>query len=249
MNLEKMYKEEDLFPREIASVEEREYGYLFYDAENRDSYDSNHAVIFREQVKDLDAVLTDIVKFYRDKGLKAIIYQSITDEGYFEEIKGVLSEYGFDSWTEEQKYMVLSEKNSIRANPEVTVQKVAEWKDEYGTEIFEKAEEPWEIPVAKKVIAKDNTLFFIASYRGKPVGMMHAHEREGVCRFDYLLVSKEARNMGVGRAIVNYFVHYCKENQVHDNFLWPDGDTPEKIYYEAGYRYVETKNAGRAVYR
>ncbi len=198
MNLKKMYKEEDLFPREIASVEEREYGYLFYDEENRESYDSNHAVIFRKQIKDLDGVLTEIVKFYKDKGMKAIIYQSISDEGYFEEIKDALSEHGFDSWTEEQRYMVLSAENVIRANPEVSVQRVSEWKDEYGTEIFEKA---------------------------------------------------EARNIGVGRAIVNCFVQYCKEKQVKDNFLWPDGDTPEKIYYEAGYRYVETKNAGRAVYR
>ncbi len=249
MNLIEMCREEDLFPKEIALVEEREYGYLFYDEENRDSYDSNHAIIFRERVKDLDAALSEIVKFYKDKGMKPIIYQSITDEGYFEEIKDILIGHGFDSWTEEQKYMVLSEENVIHANPEVSVQRVSEWKDEYGTEIFEKAEEPWEIPVAKKVIAKDNTLFFIALYKGKPVGMMHAHKREDVCRFDYLLVSKESRNIGVGRAIVNYFVHYCKENQVQDSYLWPDGDTPEKIYYEAGYRYVETKYAGRAVYR
>ena len=30
MNLEKIYREEDLFPREITSYEERDYGFLFY---------------------------------------------------------------------------------------------------------------------------------------------------------------------------------------------------------------------------
>ena len=27
---------------------------------------------------------------------------------------------------------------------------------------------------------------------------------------------------------------------------WPAGEHPEKIYYEAGFRYVETISAGRA---
>jgi len=31
--------------------------------------------------------------------------------------------------------------------------------------------------------------------------------------------------------------------------LWPDGETAERIYYQAGFRYVETKQVGRAIYR
>ena len=51
MNLEKYYMEEDLFPREITSFEEKEYGILFYNDENKDSFDSNHAIIYREKNK------------------------------------------------------------------------------------------------------------------------------------------------------------------------------------------------------
>lgn len=40
MNLEKMYLEEDLFPREITTYTEREYGLLFYNENNKDSFDS-----------------------------------------------------------------------------------------------------------------------------------------------------------------------------------------------------------------
>lgn len=61
MDLEKIYKEEDLFPREITKFEEREYGLLFFDEMNKDSYDSNHAVIFQNRVKNLEQVLGDIM--------------------------------------------------------------------------------------------------------------------------------------------------------------------------------------------
>lgn len=249
MNIQKIYAEEDLFPREITSREERDYGFLFYNEANKDSYDSNHAIIFREKVSDLGQVLEDIISFYTAKGISPNIYQSVAEEGYFEEVKSKLLEYGFESWTEAQRYMVLAEENTITPNPEIVVEKVSEWKEEYATEIFEKAGEPWEIDVARRAVANCNTLFFVAYYEGRPVGMLHAHVADGVCRGDYLLVATEARNKGVGRALMYHYVEYCNANQIEDCYLWTDVDTAEKIYYEAGYRYVETRKAGRAVYR
>ncbi|MBP3919715.1 MAG: GNAT family N-acetyltransferase [Clostridia bacterium] len=248
MYLEKIYKEEDLFPKEITFWEEREYGFLFYNEGNKDSYDSNHAVIFKNKISDLNQVLDDIVKFYIDKGIKPIIYQSIFDEGYFEDIKNILSDFGFVSWSEPQRYMVLSERNTITPNTEITVQKISEWQEEYGSEIFEKAEEPWEIAVAKRSLDNENTLFFVAYYNGKPVGMTYAHVHDNVCRVDYLLVSKEHRNIGVGRALISSFVEYCRVNHIENCFLWPAGETAERIYYEAGFRHADTKLAGRASY-
>lgn len=248
MDLEKIYNEEDLFPREITFWEEREYGFLFYNEGNKDSYDSNHAVIFKNRISDLNQVLNDIVKFYIEKGLKPVIYQSISDEGYFKDIKNILSDHGFESWSESQRYMVLSERNTITSNPEITVQKISEWQENYGQEIFEKAGEPWEIDVAKKSLVNSNTLFFVAYYNEEPVGMSYAHINDDVCRVDYLLVSKEHRNIGVGRSLINSFVEYCKVNQIQNCFLWTDGETAERIYYEAGFRHVDTKQAGRASY-
>ena len=78
MDLEKIYREEDLFPREITRWEKREYGFLFYNEENKDSFDSNHAIIFREKVHDLEKVLKDIIHFYEEKGIRPRIYQSIS---------------------------------------------------------------------------------------------------------------------------------------------------------------------------
>ena len=43
-------------------------------------------------------------------------------------------------------------------------------------------------------------------------------------------------------------MEYCKENKIENCFLWPDGETAERIYCEAGFGYLETKLAGRASY-
>ena len=93
MNLDKIFREEDLFPREFAKFETREYGMLFYDETNKDSYDSNHAVIFKEKITNLDVVLADITEFYQSKGQSPIIYQATAEEGYFAENKDVFAKH------------------------------------------------------------------------------------------------------------------------------------------------------------
>ena len=57
MNLKDCYIEEDLFPKIFTKYEERDYGILFYNTENKDSFDSNHAVIYRERIQNLQAAL------------------------------------------------------------------------------------------------------------------------------------------------------------------------------------------------
>lgn len=249
MDLAKIYLEEDLFPKDITSWIERPYGFLFYNDENKESYDSNHALVFRNRVTELDQVLEDIVQFYSEKGIRPSIYQSIADDGYFEHISDELTRHGFSFWTEPQNYMVLLGENKIQPNPNITVQKVTRWDDAFATHIFEAAGEPWEIDVAKKALDKANTLFFVAYDNSVPVGMTHCHVADGVCRVDYLLVATNCRNKGVGRALIHYFVEYCVQNHIENCYLWPDGETAANIYQEAGFRTVAVKQADRAVAR
>lgn len=249
MNLEQIYLEEDLFPREITAYEKRDYGLLFYNENNKDSYDSNHGIIFKNKIDDIHKTLEDITAFYLKKGIKPIIYQSITDDGYFESISHELAAHGYDVHSEENRYMVLCGDCTITPNPLINVRKAEEWEDAFRTDIFEAAGEPWEIEVAKKVIKNANTLFFAAYIDDRPVGMTHAHTKNGVCRVDYLLVAPKYRGKGVARAIMRAFAEYCKENTVENCFLWPANASAERIYYESGFRLAEVKTASRAFYK
>ena len=141
MNLKDCYIEEDLFPKIFTKFEERDYGILFYNTENKDSFDSNHAVIYRERIQNLQAVLL----------------------------------------------------------------------------------------------------------KGKPVGLLYGHISERACRVDFLIVSKKYRKLGAGRALFYRYVEWCKETGIENCYIWPDGETPKRIYEEGGYRLIEICRAGRAV--
>ena len=96
------------------------------------------------------------------------------------------------------------------------------------------------------MIKNPNTMFFVAYYKNHPVGMTYVHVRDGVCRYDYILVSKEHRRIGMARALMNTLVEYCKEQGIEICYLWPAGESAERIYVEAGFRTVAVKKAGRA---
>lgn len=248
MDLEKIYREEDLFPREITTYTEREYGLLFYNENNRDSYDSNHAILFKDKVSNIHKTLEDITSFYLEKGVKPTIYQSITEGGYFESIRGELAAHGYEVRNEENRYMVLCEDCTICPNPLIEVRKKQEWEDAFRTDIFEAAGEPWEIEVARKAIMNKNTLFFAAYIDNRPVGMTYAHVKDGVCRVNYLLVATKHRGKGVARSIMYSFTAYCRENGISNCFLWPADESAERLYFESGFRLVEVKTASRACY-
>lgn len=246
MNLRDCYVEEDLFPMIFTEYEERNYGILFYNTENRDSFDSNHAVIYKDRIHDIRQVLADIVKFYKAKGSRPIIYQSMLDDNWFDEIKDELAAAGFKSWIENQEYMLQSHGNLIIPNPEITVKKISEWNDEIEN-VFVEAEEPWEIMVAKKTLAYPKAWMFAAYLNKKPIGLLYGHMSERACRVDYLLVSKKHRKTGAGRALFYSYVEWCRQNCIENTYIWPDGDTPKRIYEEGGYSIVEVRKAGRAV--
>ena len=245
----RFYREEDLFPREFTGMTERPWGILFHNEANRDSYDSNHALICRDRVTDLPAVLQEITEFYLSRGLHPVIYQSIMDEGWFGGIGPQLSAAGYRSWLEMQTYMALTAENAIVPDPAIDVRQEPVWRDEFGTHIFEAAGEPWEIPVVRRQMENAGICCFVARMDGRPVGMIYGHVNgENVCRIDYLLTATAFRGRGVGRALTHAFVEHVKRTGV-DCVLWPDGDTPRRIYEEAGFRFVETCFAGRASWR
>lgn len=251
VDMTRFYREEDLFPRLFAAAEERPFGILFHNAANPDSFDSNHALIFRDRVDNLPATLDEIAVFYCSRGLQPCIYQSILDEGWFGEIAKALDAAGWDSWLEEQTYMALTQPGVIEPDPAISVRREDRWQEAFADCIFLAAGEPWEIAVARQMFTAAGSIVFVAraAQTGAPIGMIYGHRNdEGVCRVDYLLVAPAHRGKGAGRALTHAFAAHCREQGLFCA-LWPDGDSPRRIYEDAGFRTVETRQAGRASLR
>lgn len=248
MDLNKMFLEEDNFPKKIASYEMREWGILFYDKNNRLSRDSNHALIYEQKVQDIDQVLEEIVQFYQEKDISPIIYQSIDDEGYIAKIADDLDRRGFSAIVEPSDFMALTDENTLEPNEQIVVKKVAEWDTRFSTEVINHAVKIAESQIAKVALQHPNTLFFVAYINDNPVGILYGHITNDICRIDRLFVSKNHPNIGVDSTLIHHFVEYCHQNNIENCYLWPDDEFTKQIYFQAGFRVVETKQVACAYY-
>ena len=68
-----------------------------------------------------------------------------------------------------------------------------------------------------------------------------------VTSLDEISIRSLCEKAGVGRALFYNYVEWCRHNGIDNVYIWPDGETPKRIYEEGGYRIVEVRKAGRAV--
>lgn len=251
MNLEKTFiLEEDLFPKLITNYQERPYGILFYNESNKISYDSNHAVIYKDQIEHLEKVLEDIINFYQSKSIHPSIYQATQDEGYFEEHKHVFNKMGFKVWTERPaKFMVLEGDNEIDVSKSLTIKLINEWDERIASDICIPSAEAYEIEVFKNAINHKAAKVFVGFKDDEAKVILSMHESDlGCVRFDYILVSKNERKHGYGKEMISYVTEYCKQHKLENCYLWPAHEVSERISHQAGFRYIFTKEVARASY-
>ncbi len=245
-NLENGIKQEEIdFPKRFASYKEKKYGILFYMADNKDSYDGNHACIYPDKITDLGVVLDDITAFYKKLGIKASIYHPF-EKDYFSNNLETLKAHGYSYTAEDDhRVMLLTADNSIVTPKRLDIRVLKSWDERVATDILIPSGEPWEIEVTKKRTEQDGTYLFVGYLDGKAVVYSDIHKSEhGNTRFDYIVTAKEHRGNGYASELLSFMVAYCKENKFP--MCWQWAGPSEHICYRAGFREAFTMEAGYA---
>jgi len=243
-------QEEDIFPKVFTNYRIEPYGILFYNELNKTSYDSNHAVIYRNEVLNLGEVLDQITAFYQSKDIHPSIYQAVIDEGYFQEEKDIFRAKGYNTWVEEPaNFMLLNNSNKIFVQKTIDVRLVTEWDKRIATDICIPSNEEYEIEVFKQSVKDDDSKVFVGYVGNKAVAITRLHLSEyDCCRFDYILVSKNDRKNGYARELLSYVTDYCRDKGIKNCYQWPAHKTSEKLCHEAGFRSLFKSEIARASY-
>lgn len=249
-NIKSIKLEEDMFPKAFSNFAEKDFGILFYNEHNKNSYDSNHALIYKNKITDLGAVLDLITEFYINMNISPNIYQAVEDEGYFKENEDIFKEHGYSVWIEgPNNFMILNAENNIKISNELDINLITEWDERIATDICIPSNESHEIEVIKNCINCKNYRVFIGYTEGKAVAITYFHVSEyDCCRFDYIIISKDYRKKGYAKELLSHVTDFCRENRLKNCFQWPAHKTSEKICYEAGFRYLFSAEAGHASY-
>lgn len=242
-------KTEMEFPKIFASFIEKDYGILFYNENDKESHDSNHAVLYTEKIFDIEHVLVEIKDFYLNKGITPRIYHPFT-AGYFENNQAVFENFGYEVRIYgNDRLMLLTQNNNIITNKTLKIKRLTEWDDRIASDIFIPNGEEYEVDVAKNSLKYKSNYLFVGYLNDVAVTTTYFHVSEyGCTRYDYIITAKNYRNKGYAREILSHVVDYCRENNIPNCFQCPAHETSAKMCHEAGFRVQFELECGEAIY-
>lgn len=242
-------KEEIEFPKFFTNFDEKEYGIIFHNVDNKESHDSNHAALYPNKIMNLGVVLDEIRDFYKRKEIIPAIYHPQVFD-YFEDNRDIFNEHGYEIHIEEiLQVMVLSQKNDILTSKNLDIRRVLTWDERIAADILIPDDQEYEIDVIKNSLKNDYNYLFVGYRNGAAVTYVTLHKSKNGCTpFDYIVTAKEHRHNGYAREILSHAVDFCNENKLPICYQWPAHKTSERICYEAGFRTLFKLPAGYASY-
>ena len=231
-------REENEFPKLFTCYHETEYGILFYNEHNKDSFDSNHAVLYPEHIDNLSAVLQNIADFYKMKNITPSIYHPPAVKGYFTEHEKTFLECGFKiTNAESRRISILSEKSRVVPNGTIKVRKLTEWDPRIAEDILIPDNQPYEAPVCEESMKQSGNHVFVGYKNKKAVVYVTFHVSSlGCTRFDFIVTAKDERGNGYARQIMHHVSKYCHKEKLPLCATWFANPTSERLNYEAGFR-------------
>ncbi len=229
--------EEYEFPKLFTHFRETEYGILFYNEQNKESHDSNHAVIYPGHVDNLTSVLKEIAAFYNKKSIVPAIYHPFV-EGYFMMNEKTFAEQGFKiTYEKNHRVSVLSEKSQIIPNSSLDIHKLTQWDRRIADDILIPNDEDYEIPVGEATMKHNGSHLFVGYRDEKAVVYVLLHVSAlGYTRFDYIDTAKNERSKGYARQISHRVMEFCLKENLPLPATWFANPTSERLNFEAGFR-------------
>lgn len=219
----KILKAEQNYPNLFSSFEERDWGCLFFNEDNKGSFDSNSAVITADEVT--DEILAEIDAFYNEKNLTPR-YKHI-NEHYFAKEKEKKKDFCL---------MVQQGEVYIISNNRLKIKILEEYDEKITQNILLGSQKEYFRRVLMDSMKNENYKLAVGYLFDEPVTMAGMwFSPYGVTRIDSVQTGIFFRSCGFAREVVKFSVEYIKSQTENPIYLLTDNTTAERIYKQAGF--------------
>lgn len=224
-------------PRSFSNCVEKPYGLIYYDPENADLHDGNHALI---RGGDYDEAVADAVRHFRSLGIQPRIHSDLAPGG-LAAMRGALARQGFRIEEDKETItMTLRRGKSITAPAPAALsfRRVRELDDNTAEiTIREDGGGMWNVKRLRKQLANPWS-HYIAGYdenNRAVTACLIENSMAGTARLEDVVTHPDHRGKGYARQLMRFVLGYIAALDLELFFLFTDNPTAIRIYEESGF--------------
>lgn len=221
--------------RRFSNVEEPTYGLLFHNTDNRQSHDSNHAVVY-----DLHGPVArhveHLVAFYQSKCLPPRVYPAY-QEGELDVLAPVLTAKGFQFMPglEEGRFFVWEGRSRIEPLAALDIRRVTTWDASVAALVNSEGGAPWSVGVLQRQLPMGSFVLLVGYVDSTAVTMASIAVMDEVATVGDVLTHPGHRGRGYARALIHHLVSTYPRLSRKPLYLVACNPSAIRIYEEAGF--------------
>lgn len=203
-------KTECCYPENYSNRIETTYGMIFVDDTQKDSINSNHAVILPERVeykvhsktgkkyylKNINLALQEIVSFYQQRGMIPRIYSPYY-QGFLSQIEPLLTKYQFHVKKNPLKeLLVLTKVNKEPLLKDFRMMRMKYFSEEVIEKMYDKETKKYGKNEIKNALLSPNFHYYIGFFKEEPVAVASVYYSTNVAKVGHLATAMKYRKLG-----------------------------------------------------
>ena len=233
IDIEQLRRCEIEYFRSFTDVVSTSYGLLFFNVDNPLSYDSNHAVILRQE-RGLARAVDDIVRFYREKRLVPRIYPSYQPEE-LARLRPVLEEKGFVVEESPLRLFVWQGEPQAETNRTLKVRRARELDNAIIGLVNSDGEAPWTVGVLRRHLLSPSFYLFAGYVNDTPVTMASLTPLSQGTTLSDVITHQAHRGKGYARALLHQVVAHHRRASRNMLYLFVSDPAAIHIYEQLGF--------------
>ncbi len=208
------------------------WGRILCDIENKESYTSNYAVIYRNE--NIDNTIKEVEEYYNSRNVIPKIFNRCGSVG-LDILRPFFTRHDYAIREFDMDLMILdrhSIRNKIAEKFEIKIINHALVGLEYNLAIEQDNGETYGVKLLNKQITSGCNMFFAYDESGKPVSMALAEKYNDLVYISDVYTSPSNRSKGYGMAVINALISHYNNLLI---YLYTDNSDAASIYKKLGF--------------
>jgi len=231
-NLKRMIDTELHFASRFTNVTLKDWGLLFWNEGNKESWDSNHAIIIDSM--GIESTIREILSFYKAKGITPRIYPSLR-QNELDLLKPYLLNHEFQIDELPVHYFLHENESRIEPVSGIHFERIRHMDEQLQDFIITGEGGNWTIKVAQRHLQHPAYHLLGGYVQDNLVCVASVNVFAGYTRVDDVMTHPFYRGKGYSSAMIHHLIKYHRT--INDNHLYLYSSVPEaiKIYEKAGF--------------